>query len=156
MYKSIYMVYTALYIQSIYMVYTLYIQGIYKIYTFDNISICNVYTLHIHCICGEYAKYIMYIYSTRWLMLWRRTESHSTGSTSNYIAWTNKKIYFATFMQTLGILAPARVDAQGAHGTVNSWEVPCLTGKTYKTIFLDLCHFRLRRGPKDKDNQTNS
>ncbi len=52
------------------------------------------------------------------------------------------------------------VEAQGAPragppGTVNSREVPCLTGKTYKPIFLHLRHYRLRRGPDDKDNQAN-
>ncbi len=45
------------------------------------------------------------------------------------------------------------VEAQGAPGTVNSREVQCLTGKTYKPIFLHLCHYSLQRGPNDKDNQ---
>ncbi len=154
------MVDTAWYIPSIYQVYTWYIQCIYQVYTFDNVSICNVYTLHIHCICGEYAKYIMYIYSTGhlslWLMLLSRTGSHSTGSTSNDIAWTNNNFYFAPFLQTLGIFALAHVDEQGEPGTVNSLKVLCLTGKTCKQIFLNLCHSHLRRGPNDKDTQTNS
>jgi hypothetical protein len=87
--------------------------------------------MHIMCIC-----------STWRLMLRRRTGSHSTGSTSNGIAWTNHNFDLSTFLQTFGILAPGEVDAQGAPGTENSSEVPCLTrtGKTHKTIFLDLSH----------------
>ncbi len=88
-------------------------------------------------------------------MLGRRAGPHSTGSTSNHIAWTCNNFYFAPLMQTLGILALGHVDAQGAPGTVNSREVSCLTGKTYKPIFLDLRHSRLRRGPNNKDNQAN-
>jgi hypothetical protein len=52
--------------------------------------------------------------------------------------------YFAPLLHTLGILAFGHVDAQGAPGTVNSLEVQCLTGKTYKPIFFDLCHSNLR------------
>ncbi len=85
----------------------------------------------------------------------RRAGSHSTGYISNHIAWTGNNFYFAPLLRTLGILALGHVDAQGAPGTVNSREVPCLTGKTYEPIFLDLRHSRLRRGPNDKDNQTN-
>ena len=57
------------------------------------------------------------------------------------------------------------VKAQGALGTVNSREVPCLTGKTYEPFLLHLRHSRLqkgpnnkdnRKGPNDKDNQDNS
>jgi hypothetical protein len=94
-------------------------------------------------------------------MLRRRTGSHSTGSTSNDIAWTNHNFNHSPFLRTLAILAPGEVDAQGAPGTENSLEVlqvqvPCLTGKTYKPIFLALSHSRLRSCPKDNDNQTNS
>ncbi len=99
----------------------------------------------------------MRIYSTRWLMLWRRTGSHSTRSTCNHIARTSNNFYFAPLLSTLWILALVNVDAQGASGTVNSREVPCLTRKTYEPIFFDLHHSRtsLRRGPNDKDNDTN-
>ncbi len=99
----------------------------------------------------------MRIFYTLLLMLGRRAGSHSTGSTgtSNHIAWTGNNFYFAPLLHTLGILALGHVDAQGAPGTVNSLEVPCLTGKTYEPIFLDLSHSRLRRGTNDKDNQTN-
>jgi hypothetical protein len=90
-------------------------------------------------------------------MLRRRTGSHSSGSTSNDIAWTNHNFNLSPFLRTFGILAPDEVDAQGAPGAENSREVPpCLTGKTYKPIFLNLSHSRLRSGPKDKDIQTNS
>ncbi len=65
------------------------------------------------------------------------------------------KTYFAPLLHTLGILALGHVDEQGAPGTVNSLEVPCLTGKTFEPIFLDLSNSRLRRGTNDKDNQTN-
>ncbi len=97
----------------------------------------------------------MRIFYTWQLMLGRRAGSHSTGSTSNHIAWTGNNFYFAPLLHTLGkigILALGHVDAPG---TVNSREVPCLTGKTYEPIFLDLSHSRLRRGTNDKDNQTN-
>jgi hypothetical protein len=49
-------------------------------------------------------------------------------------------------------------DAQGAPVTESSREVPCLTGKTYKQIFLALSHHdsRLRSGHEDNDNKTNS
>ncbi len=97
----------------------------------------------------------MRIFYTRWLMLGRRAGSNSTGSTSNHIAWTGNNFYFAPLLHTLGILALGHVNAQGAHVTVNSLEVLCLTGKTYEPIFLDLRPSRLRRGPNDKDNQTN-
>jgi hypothetical protein len=97
----------------------------------------------------------MLIFYTRLLMLGRRAGSHSTCSTSNHIAWTGNKFYFAPLLHTLGILALGHVDAQGAPGTENSQEAQCLIGKTYEPIFLDLCHSRLRRGPNDKDNQTN-
>jgi hypothetical protein len=89
-------------------------------------------------------------------MLRRRTGSHSTGSTSNDnydIAWTNHNFNLSPFLHTLAILAPGEVYAQGAPGTENSREVPCLTGKTYKPIFLALSH---SCGPKDNDNQANS
>jgi hypothetical protein len=89
-------------------------------------------------------------------MLQSRTGSHSTGSTSNYIAWTNHNINLSPFLRTLAKLAPGEVDGQGAPGTENSLEVQCLTGKTYKQMFLALSHNRLQRGPKDNDNQTNS
>ncbi len=59
-------------------------------------------------------------------------------------------------IQLISCLALGEVDAQGAPGTENSREVLCLTGKTYKQIFLDLSHSCLQSGPKDKDNQTNS
>ncbi len=101
--------------------------------------------MHIKCIC-----------STRLLMLWRRTGSHSTGSTSNDIAWTNHNFDLSPFLLTFGILAPGEVDPQGAPGTENSPEVACLTYETYKPNFLNLSHSHPRSGPKDKDNQTNS
>ncbi len=88
-------------------------------------------------------------------MLLRKAGSDSTGSACNHIAWTNNNFYFAPLQHTHGILALVDVDVQGAPETVNSREVPCLTGKTYELIFLDLRHSRLRRGPNDKDNQTN-
>ncbi len=72
----------------------------------------------------------MCLCSTWRLMLWRRTGSHSTGSTSNDIAWTNHTFNLSPFLRTLAILAPGEVDAQGAPGAVNSLEVQCLTGKT--------------------------
>ncbi len=97
----------------------------------------------------------MHIFYTLRLMLGKRAGSHSTSSTSNHIAWTGNNLYVAPLLNTLGILALGHVDAQCAPGTVNSLEVPCLTGKTYEPIFLDLRHSRLRRGPHDKDNQTN-
>jgi hypothetical protein len=53
-------------------------------------------------------------------------------------------LFFAPILRTLGILALGHVDVQGAPGTVNCQEVPCLTGKTYEQIFLDLRHFHLR------------
>ncbi len=59
-------------------------------------------------------------------------------------------------IQLISCLAPGEVDTQGAPGPENSLEVPCLTSKTYKLIFLDLSHSSLQSGPKDKDNQTNS
>jgi hypothetical protein len=67
----------------------------------------------------------------------------------------NHNFNLSPFLHTLAILAPGEVDAQGAPGTENSREVQCLTGKTYKLIFLALSHSRLRSGPKDNDNQTN-
>ncbi len=100
----------------------------------------------------------MRIFYTRRLMLGRRAGSHwthSIGSASNHIAWKGINFYFAPLLHTLWILALGHVDAQGAPGTVNSREVPCLTGKTNEPIFLDLRHSRLRRGPNDKDNQTD-
>ena len=111
--------------------------------------------MYIYGICLEYEQYNMCIYSTRLLMLRRRAGSHSTGSTSNHIAWTSHNFYFAPLLRTLGILAVVDVDEQGASGTINSWDVLCLTGKTYEPIFLDLRHSRLRRGPNVKDKQTN-
>ena len=49
-------------------------------------------------------------------------------------------------MRTLGILALVDVDAQGAPGTENRRKVPCLTGKTYEPIFLNLRHSYLLIG----------
>ncbi len=95
------------------------------------------------------------IFYTRLLMLGMMAGSNSTGSTSNHIAWTGNNFYFAPLLHTLWILALGHVDAQGAPGTVNTLEVPCLRGKTCEPIFLDLRHSHLRRGPNDKDNQTN-
>ncbi len=63
-------------------------------------------------------------------------------------------IYLDT--QLISCLAPGELDEQGAPGTKNSLEVPCLIGKTYKLIFLDISHSHFRSSPKDKDNQTNS
>ncbi len=115
------------------MVYT-----VMSTYTRNILCIYHVYTWYIH----GYTMHIMCICSTWRLMLQRRTGSHSTGSTSNGIAWTNHNFNLSTFLRTFGILAPGEVDAQGAPGTENSREVPCLTwtGKTYKPIFLDLSH----------------
>jgi hypothetical protein len=79
------------------------------------------------------------------LMLRRRTGSHSTGSTSNDIAWTNHNFNLSPLLHTLTTLAPGEVDAQGAPGTENRLEVPCLTGKTYRQIFLALSHSSLQR-----------
>ncbi len=70
--QAICMVYTR-YIHGICLVYIVYIHGIYLAYTLYNTRICNAYALHIHSICSEYTIYIMCIYSTRQLMLWRRT-----------------------------------------------------------------------------------
>ncbi len=100
-----------LYIHGIYMVYTVtstYSRNIHYIY--------HVYTWYIH----GYTIYIMCISSTWRLMLRRRTGSHSTSSTSNDIAWTNHNFNLSLFLQTVGILAPGEVDAQGAPGAVNS------------------------------------
>jgi hypothetical protein len=69
---------------------------------------------------------------------------------------SNHNFNLSPFLSTLAILAPGEVDAQGAPGTENSLEVQCLTGKTHKQSFLALSHSRLRSGPKDNDNQTNS
>ncbi len=81
----------------------------------------------------------MCIFYTLLLVLRRRAGSHSTGSTSNHIAWTSDNFYFAKLLCTFGILALVDVDASG---TINSREVLCLTGKPYKLIFLDLRHSR--------------
>ncbi len=56
----------------------------------------------------------MCIFHTRRLMLGRRAGSHSTGSTSNHIAWTGNNFYFALLLHTLGILALGHVDEQSA------------------------------------------
>ena len=130
-----------LYIHGIYMVYT-----VMSTYTRNILCIYMVYTWYIH----GYTIHIMCICSTGRLMLRRRTGSHSTGSTSNDIAWMDNNFNLSPFLRTFGILAPGEVDAQGAPGTENSREVPCLTGKTYKPIFLALSHSSLRSGPKDK------
>ncbi len=145
-------------ILCIYHVYTWYIRCIYsdinifKEYSMFIPCIYMVYTWYIH----GYTWYIMCLCSTWQLMLWRRTGSHSTGSTSNDIAWMNHNFNLSSFWRTLAILAPGEVDAQGVPGTEDILEVPCLTGKTYKQIFLALSHSRLQSGPKDNDNQTNS
>ena len=97
----------------------------------------------------------MRIFYTRWLMLRRRAGSHSTSSTCNHIAWTSHNFYFAPLLRTLGILGLVHVDAQAASRTENRRKVPCLTGKSYEPIFLNLRHSRLRRGLNDKDNQSN-
>ncbi len=97
----------------------------------------------------------MRIFYTRWLMLRRRAGSHSTITTCYDIAWTSQNFYFAPLLRTLGILGLVHVHAQGASGTENRRKIPCLTGKTYKPIFLIIRHSRLRRGPNDKDNQSN-
>ncbi len=68
----------------------------------------------------------------------------------------NHKFNLSPFLCTLALLDPGEVDAQGAPGTENSREVPCLTGKIYKPIFLALSYSCPRSGPKDNDNQTNS
>ncbi len=132
-----------MYIPCIYMVYT-----VTSTYSRNILCIHHVHTIYI---CGY--TYIMCLCSTWRLMLLRRTGSHSTCSTSNDIAWTNHNFNLSPFLSTLAILAPGKVDAPG---TENSREVPCLTGKTYKLIFLALSHSRLQSGPKDNDNQTNS
>ncbi len=149
-------------ILCIYHVYTWYINCIYSdIYIFKEYSmyipcIYMVYTMYIHGIYMVYTWCIMWLCSTWRLMLRRRTGSNSTGSTSNDIAWTNLNFNLFSFLRTLVILAPGEVDAQGAPGTENSLEVLCLTGKTYKQIFLALSHSGLQSGPKDNNNQTNS
>jgi hypothetical protein len=136
-----------MYIHGIYIAYTLT-----STYSWNILCIYHVYTIYIHV----YTWYIMCLCSTWQLMLRRRTGSHSTGSTSKDIAWTNHNFNLSPFLRTLAMLAPGELDVQGAPGTENSREVPCLTGKTYKPIFLALSHSSLRSGPKDKDNQTNS
>ncbi len=109
--------------------YTMNIHGIYS-----DIYIVEEYSMYIPCIymvyTWIYTWYIMCLCSTWLLMLQRRTGSHSTGSTSNDITWTNHNFNLSPFLHTLAILAPGKVDAQGAAGAVNSQEVPCLTGKT--------------------------
>ncbi len=136
----------------------MYIHGIYMVYTVTStysrniLCIYHIYTMYIH----RYTWYIMCLCSTWRLMLWRRTGSHSTSSTSNDITWTNHNFNLSPFLHTLAILAPGEVDAQGAPGTENSLELLCLTGRTYKQIFLILSHSRLRSGPKDNHNQTNN
>ncbi len=49
---------------------------------------------------------------SRRLMLLRRAGFHSTGSTSNHIAWTSHNFYFAPLQRTLGVLAMVDVEAQ--------------------------------------------
>jgi hypothetical protein len=89
---GIYFMVYPLYIPRLYIVYALYIYCIYLVYILYIFGIYNVYALYIHCIY----MYNMRIYSTRWLVLRRRTGSHSTCSTSNNIqvAWTSHNFYF--------------------------------------------------------------
>ncbi len=126
-------------------------------------GIYHIYTMHIPCtyqtggdITVIYQEYLLYILHCIYCGMgpWR-AGSHSTGSTSNHIAWMGDNFYFAPLLHTLVTPALGHVDVQGTPGTVNSQDVQCLTGKTYKPIFLDLYHSCLRRGPNDKDNQTN-
>ena len=155
--KNIYGIYHMVYPLYI-LEYTLFIHSICSVYTLHILGIYVVYIRDIQCILGIYIVYTLYIMRinyTRWLVLWRRAGSHSTGSTCNHIAWTSHNFYFAPLLHTLGVLALVDVDAQGAPWTVNRRKVPCLTGKTYELIFLSLRHSRLRRGPNDKDNQSN-
>jgi hypothetical protein len=136
----------------------MYMHGIYIVYTVTStysrniLCIYHVHTMYMH----GYTWYIMCLCSTWRLMLRRKTGSHSTGSTSNDIAWMNHNYNLSPFLCILAMLAPGEVDAQGAPGTENSLEVQCLTGKTYKPIFLALNHSHLSSGPKDNENQTNS
>ncbi len=97
-------------------------------------GIYMVYTMNILCMRSTYSRNIHCVYHVYTMYI------HG--------------IYLDT--QLISCLAPGEVDAQGAPGTENSRKVPCLTGKTYKLIFLNLSHCRLLSGPKDKDNQTNS
>ncbi len=122
---------TSTYSKNILCIYHVYIYSIYMVYTVTSTysrnmtCIYHVYTWYIN----EYSWYIMCLCSTWRLMLLRRTGSHSTGSTNNDIAWTNHNFNLSPFLHTLVILAPGKVDAQGAPGAVNSGEVQCLTGK---------------------------
>jgi hypothetical protein len=143
-------------ILCIYHVNTWYLHGIYS-----DIYIFKEYSMYIPCIYNVFTwiymvYHVLMLHLAAQLMLRRRTGSHSTCSTSNDIAWTNHNFNLSPILWTLAILAPGKVDVQGTPGTENSLEVPCLTGKTYKLIFLALNHSRLQSGPKDNDNQTHS
>ncbi len=106
-------------ILCIYHVYTWYIHCIYS-----DIYIFMEYSMYIPCITmyiHGYTWYIMCLCSTWLLMLLRRTGSHSTGSTSNDIAWspwTNHNFNLSPFQRTLAMLGtetPAKPDARAAH-----------------------------------------
>ncbi len=119
-------------ILCIYHVHCIYIVcTVTSTYSWNIIYILYVYTMYIH----RYTWYIMCLCSTWRLMLQRRTGSHSTGSTSNDMAWRNFNFKFSPFLHTLAMLAPGQVYVQGVPGTENSQEVQCLTGKTYKQSF---------------------
>ena len=141
-------------IPGIYHVYTWYING-NMWYTCYIPGIYSVYTRYIQCIYIAHTQYITIFYSTRWLVLRRRAGSHSPRTPSYHIAWARHDFYFAPLLTTLGILALGNVDAQGTPGTENSREMPCLTGKTHKPIYLDFCHPAHRRCPNHKGNQSN-
>ncbi len=108
----------SMYISSIYMVYTLYIQwhlhiqGIFYVYT---MYIHGIY-MNIHGISCAYAP------PGGWCCGGGQSPIPriSTGSTSNDIAWMNHNFDLSPFLPTLAILAPGKVDAQGAPGTENS------------------------------------
>jgi hypothetical protein len=130
------------YIPCIYKVYTWYIHGIYS-----DMYIFQEYPWYIPCIYMVYTwiymVYIMCICSTWQLMLQRRTGSHSTGSTSNDIAWTNHNFNLSLFLRTFGILAPGEVDAQGDPGAVNNLKCHAWQARTWVKVSVDLglcCH----------------
>ncbi len=122
---GIFIVYTTLYILRIYFVYTAYIHSISIVYKMHIPILYMKYVMFIYCIytvCKLNIHSKLCVYSTRLLMLGRRAGSHSTGSTSNHIAWTGNNFYFAPLLHTLGILALGHVDEQGAPGKCCAWQ----------------------------------